>query len=43
MLCDCCGAKMNIIQVQIIETEPDSKGAPMNTEDPLGINHLLTM
>ena len=42
-LCECCGAKMNIIQVQIKGTESDLKTTSLNPEDPLGIKHLLAM
>ncbi len=43
MLCECCGAKMRIIQIQIKQDWSDLKGTPLNPEDPMGINHLLAM
>ena len=41
--CKCCGAPMNIIQVQIKSMLSDIKIVPLNRDDPLGINHLLAM
>ena len=41
--CECCGAKMNIIQVQIKPVASDLKVTLLNPDDPLGIKHLLTM
>ncbi|MBC8211454.1 MAG: IS91 family transposase [Gammaproteobacteria bacterium] len=43
MRCECCGAQMRIIQVQIKETPPDIKIAILNREGPLAITHLLAM
>jgi len=43
MRCECCGAKMNIIQVQIKPRVSDLKVTLLNPEDPLGIQHLLAM
>ena len=43
MLCECCGAKMRIIQVQIKATSTDIKVVALNRDDPLGIKQLLAM
>lgn len=43
MLCECCGAQMRIIQVQIKESIQDLKVLPKTPDDPLGIKHLLAM
>ena len=43
MCCECCGAKMRITQVQIKKSPSDIKITALNSEDPLGINHLLAM